>query len=184
MKYALLGAVIVIGAGAFAFIRFLIPAMSEDIPPDSAVIVTRPLPPLVSLESREYKNLLFNFSLVYPQNLTVREYDDGTSASTITFGERTWKGFQIYIVPYSYEHITQEQLKKDIPSGVIIEPTDIIIDGVKSTVFFSKDSVLGDTREVWFIRNAFLYEVTTRRELDSWLADIMKTWRFNSYTAR
>jgi hypothetical protein len=37
---------------------------------------------------------------------------------------------------------------------------------------------MGDTREVWFIHGGFLYEVTTYKQLDSWLAPIMQTWQF------
>ncbi|TSC55464.1 MAG: hypothetical protein Greene041679_607, partial [Parcubacteria group bacterium Greene0416_79] len=151
----------------------------------SPVKIVEPLPPLVSNEAREYKNLLLRFSLVYPKDLTVREYDDGTSASTITFEDaREGKSFQIFVVPYKEEYITGEQFKKDIPSGIIEEATDIVIDGVRATVFFSKDNILGDTREVWFIKDGFLFEITTRRELDSWLAALMKSWRFDPYPDR
>jgi hypothetical protein len=34
---------------------------------------------------------------------------------------------------------------------------------------------LNDTREVWFIYNAFLYEVTTYNELDAWLQAILQS---------
>jgi hypothetical protein len=97
----------------------------------------------------EYKNLLLRFDLLYPQDLQVYEYDDGTSASTITFedakGER---GFQIFVVPYAQDQITDAQFKKDEPSGVMREPTDVLLDGVRATAFFGNDAKLGDTRGV------------------------------------
>jgi hypothetical protein len=34
----------------------------------------------------------------------------------------------------------------------------------------AQNSVMGDTREIWFIHGGFLYEVTTYKQLDSWLA--------------
>ena len=37
---------------------------------------------------------------------------------------------------------------------------------------------IGHTREVWFIHNGFLYEVTTYKEIDEWLGSIMQTWKF------
>jgi hypothetical protein len=33
-------------------------------------------------------------------------------------------------------------------------------------------------REIWFIHGGFLYEVTTYKQLDSWLTPIMQTWQF------
>jgi hypothetical protein len=60
---------------------------------------------------------------------------------------------------------------------VYLQPTDVIIDGTQGTMFFGNNSVMGDTREVWFIRGGFLYEVTTNKELDTWLAGVMRTWK-------
>ena len=37
---------------------------------------------------------------------------------------------------------------------------------------------MGDTREVWFINNGFLYEVATYKNLDAWLAELMSNWKF------
>jgi len=39
-------------------------------------------------------------------------------------------------------------------------------------------SRVGDTSEVWFIHAGYLYGVITYKVLDSWLAEIMKTWVF------
>ena len=49
---------------------------------------------------------------------------------------------------------------------------------MSATAFFGANDVMGGTREVWFIKNGLLYEVTTYQVLDSWLAEIMKTWAF------
>jgi hypothetical protein len=54
----------------------------------------------------------------------------------------------------------------------------VTIDGVPATMFYGSNSVMGDTREIWFIHDGFLYEVTTYKQLDSWLAPIMQTWHF------
>ena len=45
--------------------------------------------------------------------------------------------------------------------------------------FFSEDVIGNKTREVWFIKDGFLYEISTRAELDTWLAQILSTWRFD-----
>ena len=149
------------------------------VPQGEKLIVTTPGAPLVSPDFRIYKNLLLRFSIIFPKNLRIKEYDDGTSASTITFDDPTsGHGFQIFVVPYQHDQITPEQFKRDIPSGVMKEPVDVIIDGVRGTVFYSQDPVIGETREVWFIHRGFLYEITTPKDLDRWVADIMKTWRF------
>ena len=45
-------------------------------------------------------------------------------------------------------------------------------------MFFGNNSIMGDTREIWLIHGGFLYEVTTYKQLDSWLGPIMQTWTF------
>jgi hypothetical protein len=52
------------------------------------------------------------------------------------------------------------------------------MDGARGTMFFSSYPRLNDTREVWFIHGGYLYEVTTFKQLDSWLGQIMQTWKF------
>jgi hypothetical protein len=67
---------------------------------------------------------------------------------------------------------------RDEPSGVKQELHDTVMDGVPAITFFGFDAGVGQTREIWFIHNHFLFEVTTYKELDSDLSEIMKTWRF------
>ena len=58
------------------------------------------------------------------------------------------------------------------------EPVDFTLDGASARSFYGYDTVIGDTREIWFIKDGFLYEVTTYKALDSWLASIMQHWKF------
>ena len=45
-------------------------------------------------------------------------------------------------------------------------------------MFYGSNSIMGDTREIWFISAALLYEVTTYKQLDTWLTPILQTWHF------
>ena len=128
---------------------------------------------------KEYHSRAYHFSIFYPENLSVTEYKEGGNAETITFEETKGdKGFQIFILPYGEQQITQERFKMDVPSGVREEPVDIMIDGIRGNMFFSTNSLMGETREVWFIKGGFLYEVTTYKELDAWISGIMQSWKF------
>lgn len=127
----------------------------------------------------EYRNTTYRFSLFYPSGMEVTEFDEGGGASTITFqntGEV--KGFQIFIVPYGAPQVSAERFHKDVPSGVREQSTNLTIDGAVADMFFSKNITLGDTREVWFIKNGYLFEVTTLKSLDAWLTGIIQTWKF------
>jgi len=126
-----------------------------------------------------YKNAAFHFGLLFPDNLQATEYKEQDGAVTVSFQDtKTDKGFEVYVTPYTDKQITPQRFKLDEPSGVMQTPTDIVVDGKRATMFFGNNSIMGDTREVWFIHGGFLYEVTTYKDFDSWLAGIMQTWKF------
>ena len=53
-----------------------------------------------------------------------------------------------------------------------------MIDGVSGITFVGFDARVGQTREIWFIHNHFLFEIMTYKELEPWLNQILATWRF------
>ena len=129
--------------------------------------------------SREYRSAAYHFSLFYPQELSVSEHPEGGGASTVTFQNvDEAKGFQIFIVPYGEPQVSEARFKKDEPSGVRTNFSNMTVDGAVGAAFDSTDVNLGETREVWFIRGGYLYEVTTLKPLDTWLDGIMQTWQF------
>jgi hypothetical protein len=50
--------------------------------------------------------------------------------------------------------------------------------GAQALAFHGFNANIGQTYEVWFIRGDFLYEVSTYRELEPGLNEILSTWRF------
>ena len=128
---------------------------------------------------REYKSEQYGFSLLYPEDLSVKEYDEGGRASTITFENvETLQGFQIFIVLFDGEQITEERFRQDIPSGVRKNLMDITVGGATGAAFYSEHDLLGETYEVWFIHGGYLFEVTTLKPLEQSLQSVMNTWHF------
>lgn len=128
---------------------------------------------------REYRSEQYGFSLLYPDSLSVKEYDEGGGASTITFENvESLQGFQIFIVSFAGGQITEERFRQDIPSGVRKDLVDITVDGATGAAFYSEHDLLGETYEVWFIHDGYLYEATTLKPLEQSLQSVMQTWQF------
>jgi hypothetical protein len=126
-----------------------------------------------------YRNARYHFALFYPNGLEIRAYEEKGSASTITFqDEKRGIGFQIFVVPYGESQVSQERFLLDEPSGVREEPITVSVDGAVGAAFYGKDVRLGDTREVWFIKDGILYELTAPRSESDWLQGIIDTWKF------
>ncbi len=126
-----------------------------------------------------YTNQQYHFALLYPPNVRLKEYQEGGGAFTAAFQDlSTNEGFEVYVTPYSDSQVTLARFNEDEPSGVLEDPTTIVVDGTPAVMFYGSNAVMGDTREVWFIKGGYLYEVTTYKELDQWLSQIMATWKF------
>lgn len=128
---------------------------------------------------REYRNATYRISLFYPSDLSVKNYDEGKGAATVTFqNPATAKGFQVFIVPYELKKISKERFAQDVPSGVMQGAMNVIVGGVPATSFYSSNAILGETAEIWFIRGGFLYEFTAPKSDAVWFSEIMNTLNF------
>lgn len=139
------------------------------------------VPPLQNIPAgyKEYRNEQFGFSVYYPPEIPPDEFVDRGPALTVAFqGAEGEPGFQIYVTPIDGTTITNEPFLRDAPSGVRKEQHDMQIAGVLGTTFVGFDARMGQTREVWFINDNFLFEVTTYKQLEPWLNEILATWRF------
>ena len=154
-------------------------APATTIAPVVASSTTAKSPQKIPAGYKEYRNKHYGFSVYYPAEIPPQELPDRDDQLTVLFqGAAGEPGFEIYVAPTKDTAITPERFKLDQPSGVMKERHDTMIDGVPATAFVGFNAAVGKTSEVWFIHNGYLFEVATYKELDSWLSDIMQTWRF------
>lgn len=123
----------------------------------------------------------FGFTITVPNTVEWERYEEGGGSETLVFVDTVSQNeFQLFVTPYTDTEITPERLAADIPSGDIREPTEIVLDnGVSAMMFWSQAPIVGESREVWFIHDGYLYEATTARALDPWLAFILNTIVFD-----
>jgi len=171
-----------LGVGFFVFSRKSenkVPSQVNSSEKISAPTFTKEEQEEVPAGYKKYHNTKYGFSILYPETLVQKEINEGGNTSTITFQNPTvGKGFQIFVVPFQGEQISEERFRKDIPSGVRKNIEEVTIDGAKGAAFYSIDAFLGETREVWFIKNGYLFEVTTLKALEADLLEVLRTWDF------
>lgn len=125
----------------------------------------------------------YGFSVEYPKELEVRAFQEDEESESITFQKPKEKfGFQIFISPFDeeIEILTKERVLEDLPFAQIEEAQEAVFgtQGIHGLLFWSQGPNIGKTRELWFVKDGYLYEITTYAELDEWLAQIMNTWKF------
>ena len=149
------------------------------MPQEPAVAISVPATQQVTQDMKGYSNRDFHFGLLFPKDLAAKEYKEQGGALTVVFQDpETNAGYQVYVTPYAGKTVDTARFRLDEPSGVMKEPKEVTVGGVRGTMFFGRNPIIGDTREVWFIHGGYLYEVTAYKELDEWLASIMQTWKF------
>ena len=149
----------------------------EQTPTESAKFLnTSP----VSGDKKRLQHPTYGFTVTVPNAMELERYEEGGNSETLVFFD-TNDGieFQLFVTPYDASEVTKERLALDIPSGDIREPQEIVLgNGLRAFMFLSHAPIVGDTREVWFIHDGYLYEATVAYELDSWLAEILNTITF------
>ena len=129
----------------------------------------------------EYQNERFGFHFYHYPESRITEHDEMHGAYTIVLeNEERVRGLQIFIVPYLEDTISEERFRADVPSGVRenIEPTTLGYRKHPAVTFTSVDEFLGPTREIWFIRGGYLFEITTFKGVGNWFEPIIQSWRF------
>lgn len=133
-----------------------------------------------------YRNDKYGFSLRYPRGLVLKEFDEGNDSFTAVFqkpGE--YVGFQIYITPHNSDTISGEIILRDVASGVVVDllEEDIAIKNgtemIRAATFWSEAPLTGKNREIWFLRNGYIFEVTAYAPVEGWTREILKTLEFD-----
>jgi len=163
------------------------PSVSDNI--DETYTVT---PSKENEENNIYIDSQYKFSFEYPKDFTATKFQEGEDSNTILVQEKeSKKSFQIFISPFDEPGpLTAERVKQDLPDLIIKNPEQRVLkNGAKALIFFSEEPSLGEIREIWFIypvsgadsngvHNGYLYQISTYKELDSLVAKILETWKF------
>ena len=144
-------------------------------PDDNA---TSELPQEFIHEDDRYQNTAYGFSFTLPAEYTTQSNPVWDDSHIYTFDGGGEKSFQIFVTPHDEPIINPERIKLDVPDIVMNNIRTATLDSVEALVFESHDSSVGDTYEVWFVRNDHLYQMTTYREHQNELNEILSTWKF------
>jgi len=136
-------------------------------------------------ENNIYADSQYNFSFEYPKNFTATKFSEGESSDTILVQNTdSGQGFQIFVSFFDEPGpLTKERVLQDLPELVMKSPEQRILkitapSKVEGLLFFSEEPSMGETREIWFIYNNYLYQITTTAAMDSLVAQIIATWKF------
>jgi hypothetical protein len=137
--------------------------------------------------SHTYQNPTYHFSINYPDGYTVSDVDDPTaSGNTVLIQDNSTNGdggIQIFISSYTDPdtNITPDFIAANAPDVTVNDPQEVHMSagGGKGLAFESNNAAFGGaSREVWFIYNGNLYQISTYLQYGNLLQTMMGTWKF------
>lgn len=135
--------------------------------------------------TQDYSDPTYNFSFKYPEGFTVTvvpSAEEGQGETVLIESSDNKVGVQIIISPYGSDaDITAEMIARDIPELKISDAQPVEIGPSRKGLAFMSDNPAfsGKSREVWFVFNKNLYQISAYAENDEFLKKMFSTWQFN-----
>lgn len=132
--------------------------------------------------TEEYTNPSYNFSFKYPSGFTVSSLPNEGNEIIVVQNTAENIGMQIVIssFPSNDIDITPEYIKGQIPDLKVSESQEVLVGANRKGLAFLSDNVAfgGSSREVWFVWDGNLFQISTYAEMDDFLKDLFGTWQF------
>ena len=119
-----------------------------------------------------YTHETLGLSFEVPADFLVSSFDENGEEVILAEHPRLHLGFQIVAFPVddSAPSLTAETISRDNPSLPIEDPVEFFMPGeIPAVRFSSRDSSLGDTRELWFSRGGYFYQIRMYSAQHEWL---------------
>lgn len=130
----------------------------------------------ITEKTETYKNDQYKFEIKLPINAKVTNIEEVAGQSLLIQNVGKDKEIQIYVSSLDEEMIlTEERIKQDIPDIKMEKFAEVKVDQIKAITFIDLDQ---NTREVWFTRGGFLYQVTGDFKDDQLFGNIMESWKW------
>lgn len=135
--------------------------------------------------SKEFSHPSGSFSFRYPDDMKaeiLKENEDSLEVILVQ-NAKDGKGFQVMISPFDEDignKLTEERIKQDVPDLLIKDAQSILIgeNGFGLAFLSDNEDFSKNSREVWFVFNGFLYQISTYAHLDPILQAVFSTWQF------
>jgi hypothetical protein len=113
----------------------------------------------------------------------VNEIEDGGDGNTtVVVQDGKGNGFQVVIAPFDEvgSVLTKERVVADIPDLVITDVQDVELGAKGRGIAFKSNNEAfgGSSREVWFVFDGHLYQISTYIKNDPLLQAVLGTWQF------
>lgn len=130
----------------------------------------------------DYTNEQFRFALTLPQGFTATQLPFDGKGTPVVLQDVAGNGIQIYVTENvgNVRVLREQDIKKQIPDMQVLNAQEVEVgNDHKGLAFLSDNEAYGGaSREVWFVFQGNLYQISTYARLDNLLQAMFTTWKF------
>lgn len=121
-----------------------------------------------------------NFSFNYPESFAVSNFPENNGEIVLVQRAEDKVGLQIFITAFDEpaSALTASRVTSEIPGIQIQDAREILFGDERVGITFINTTNAEPTREVWFVKNGHLFQVTATATFQSALEKIMSTFQF------
>lgn len=126
-----------------------------------------------------YADPAYGFSITYPASYKIADVPSQQGdIYLIQNGQGT--GMQLSVAPYNEgKPLTEAQIRQDLPDMPITNARAVTLpSGISAIAFNSSGGGFGDSIEVWFAHEGFIYQASTYAAQADLMQRVMGTFRF------
>lgn len=140
----------------------------------------------LSSVTKKYTHALIGFSFTYPAVFTVSSFGsvyDSSGETILLQNDGGKKGLQVLVTPFDEDTVlTAVRIHRDIPDMVMSNVSPRILGApgksAQAIVFTSNNSLMGESREAWFVREKRLYQVSAPVDVGDTFSSVLDSWQF------
>lgn len=126
---------------------------------------------------KTYAHPKYGFSFSYPDGWSAEAFQDDGGDGVAVQNQET--GIMILIYPFPEPGpISRERILKDVPDLKIKNEIVLKVAGLDALGFETDEREFGPTKEVWFVYNGFLYQISGATGSGAALEKIIASWKF------
>jgi hypothetical protein len=123
-----------------------------------------------------------NFSFSYPSDFAVGQFGNADGETIVVQNSDKRAGFQISIRSTDENiQMTKQRIQEDLPNLQVKNPQPVQLgDNAGQGLAFISDNEAfgGNSREVWFTFDGYLYQISTYASQTPLLQKVLSTWQF------
>lgn len=132
--------------------------------------------------NQTYTDKKGRFSFTYPEGFTVNVIKEDDNIDILTLNKSSTDiGLQVRIIDAKEAvAITEDKIVADVPDMLVNEGVAVAINSKGKGLMFVSDSedFGGNSREVWFSKGNFVYQLSAKMEYDDLAKTILNSWKF------